>query len=67
MPAKSGKTLEALGVTDVSERQTEPSTNHACSLQSFPRDSWSRTALSGSANDQREWERVVLDPFSNFL
>ena len=37
-----------------SERQTEPSENHACSLQSFLWDSWSGIAFSDSANDHRE-------------
>ena len=34
--------------------------------RSFPQESWSTTALSGTANDRRNRERVVLDLFSNF-
>ena len=36
------------------ERRTEPSKKHVCSLQSFPRDSWSGAVLSGGANDQKK-------------
>ena len=41
--------------------------NHltAGSLQSFPQDNWSLTALLGKANDWRNREHVVLDLFSN--
>ena len=37
-----------------SGKQTEQSKKHACSNESVHRDSWSGTALSGSANDQME-------------
>ena len=33
--------------------------------RSFPQESWSTTALSGTANDRRNREHVVLDLFSN--
>ena len=51
-----------------SERQTEPSENHDCFLQSFLWNSWSGIAFSGSANDQRESEtccsQTVLKKYS---
>ena len=34
--------------------------------RSFPQERWSTTALSGTANDRRNREHVVLDLFSNF-
>ena len=33
--------------------------------RSFPQESWSTTALSGTASDRRNREHVVLDLFSN--
>ena len=41
------------------------STLPAVSLRSFPQESRSTTALSGTANDRRNRERVALDRFSN--
>ena len=35
-------------------------------LRIFPQECWSTTALSGTENDRRNREHVVLDLFSNF-
>ena len=49
-------------------RKVTDKSNHlsAGSLRSVPQESWSLTASSGKANEQRNPEHVVLDLFSNF-
>ena len=53
---------------DKSWRKVTDKSNHlsAGSLRSVPQESWSLTASSGKANEQRNPEHVVLDLFSNF-
>ena len=49
------------------EKGSKDKPNHltASSLQRFPWDNWSSTALSGKENDYRNRERAVFNLFSN--